>query len=161
MLPAELLNGVARCEPISRRSDDRRLRQRGQERRRCRERLSIDRTLPIEVSVVIIGKVANPALKQPDDAMTGMRSDIESSRCLPTLDRPFPDPSCRLVALDHRQLNFLSFFEANFLEGFKNSVFKQCVNGFRHMRPRSSSRFFVSKCIDPSLACQIRSWEHR
>ena len=130
MLPAELLNGVARCEPISRRSDDRRLRQRGQERRRCRERLSIDRTLPIEVSVVIIGKVANPALKQPDDAMTGMRSDIESSRCLPTLDRPFPDPSCRLVALDHRQLTSCLSLRRTFSRGLKTPFSNNALMDF-------------------------------
>jgi hypothetical protein len=41
--PAELLNEATRCEPISRRSDSRRLHQRGQETRRYRERLSIDR----------------------------------------------------------------------------------------------------------------------
>lgn len=159
MLPAERLNEVARREPISRRSDDRRLRQRGQERRRCRERLSIDRTLSIEVSVVILGKVVNPALKQSDNAIRGMRGDIDSFRCLPTLDRPFPAPSCWLVALDHRQFNFLSFSEANFFEGLKNPVFKQRVNGFRHVRPRSPSRFFAPKCIDPSLGCQIHPLE--
>jgi hypothetical protein len=87
-----------------------------------------DRSLSIEVSVVIFGEVMNPALKQSDDAMSGMRRDIDLSRCLPTLSRLFPHPSCRLAALDHRQLNFLSFFEANFFEGFENPVFKECVD---------------------------------
>ena len=160
MLPAERLNGVTRREPTSRRSDSRRLHQRGQERRRYRERLSIDRALSIEVSVVIFGKVVNPALKQSDDATRGMRGDIESMRCLPTQDRLLPAPYCRFVALEHRQFNFLSFFEANFFQGFKNPVFKHCVNGFRHLRPRSASRFFVPKCIAVSFACQIRPLEH-
>jgi hypothetical protein len=128
MLPAERLNGVTRCGSISRRSDDRRLRLRGQERHRCQERLSTDRSLSIEVSVVIFGEVMNPALKQSDNAMSGVRRDIDLSRCLQTLGRLFPHPSCRLAALDHRQLNFLSFFEANFFEGFENPVFKECVD---------------------------------
>ena len=160
MLPAELLNEATRCEPTSRRSDSRRLHQRGQERRRYRERLSIDRALSIEVSVVIFGKVVNPALKQSDDATRGMRGDIESLRRLPTQDRLLPAPYCRFVALEHRQFNFLSFFEANFFQGFKNPVFKHCVNGFRHLRPRSASRFFVPKCIAVSFTCQIRPLEH-
>jgi len=160
MLPAELLNEATRCEPTSRRSDSRRLHQRGQERRRYRERLSIDRALSIEVSVVIFGKVVNPALKQSDDATRGMRGDIESLRRLPTPDRLLPAPYCRFVALEHRQFNFLSFFEANFFQGFKNPVFKHCVNGFRHLRPRSASRFFVPKCIAVSFTCQIRPLEH-
>ena len=159
MLPAELLNEATRCEPTSRRSDSR-LHQRGQERRRYRERLSIDRSLSIEVSVVIFGKVVNPALKQSDDATRGMRGDIESLRRLPTQDRLLPAPYCRFVALEHRQFNFLSFFEANFFQGFKNPVFKHCVNGFRHLRPRSASRFFVPKCIVVSFTCQIRPLEH-
>jgi hypothetical protein len=160
MLPAELLNEATRCEPTSRRSDGRRLHQRGQERRRYRERLSIDRSLSIEVSVVIFGNVVNPTLKQSDDATRGMRGDIESFRSLPTQDRLLPAPYCRFVALEHPQFNFLSFFEANFFEGFKNPVFKHCVNGFRHIRPRSPSRFFASKCIDPSFTCQIQPSEH-
>lgn len=159
MLPAELLNEATRCEPTSRRSDSRRLHQREQERRRYRERLSIDRSLSIEVSVVIFGKVVNPALKQSDDATRGMRGDIESLRSLPTQDRLLPAPYCRFVALEHRQFNFLSFFEANVFEGFKNPVFKHCVNGFRHLRPRSASCFFVPKCIAVSFTCQIRPLE--
>jgi hypothetical protein len=55
----------------------------------------------------------------------------------------------------------LSFFEANFFERFENPVFKQRVDGFRHVRPRSPSRFSASKFIDPSLACQIHPLERR
>jgi hypothetical protein len=55
----------------------------------------------------------------------------------------------------------LSFFEANFFEGFENPVFKECVDGFHHVKSRPSSHFSGSKSTDQSSVCQIHPSERR
>ena len=130
MLKAEPLIGVVRRESILPRYDNRHLRPPGQERRRYRERPSTGTPLSIEVPVVTLGEIVDPASKQPDNLMGGMAGDIYTDRFSGRLSRRFCGPRRRFLRLDHSQFNFLSVFKADFGEGLKNSVFVKRVEGF-------------------------------
>ena len=130
MLRAEPLIGVARCESIVQRYDNRHPRLPGQERRRYRERPSTVTPLSIEVSVVTLGEIVDPTSKQPDNLMGRMARDIYADFFRGRLSRQFRDSRRRFLRLDHSQFNFLSVFKADFGEGLKNSVFVKRVEGF-------------------------------
>jgi hypothetical protein len=130
MLRAQPLIGVARRESILPRYDNRHLRPRGQERRRYRERPSTGTPLSIEVPVVTLGEIVDPASKQPDNLMGRMAGDIYTDRFRGRLSRQFRDSRRTSLRLDDSQFNFLSVFKADFAEGLKNSVFVKRVEGF-------------------------------
>ena len=132
MLPAELLNEATRCEPTSRRSDSRRLHQRGQEMHRYPERLSRLSSLPIEVLVMTSGKIMDATLKQRHDPISRMSSNIYSAGRRAVLGRRFIKPLGRLLTLNHSQLDSLSVFKTNFAKRLKHSVFVESFDGFCH-----------------------------
>ena len=68
---------------------------------------------------MIFGKVVNPALKQSDDAIRGMRGDIESLRSLLTRTVFFPPRIVGLLLSSTVSLTFCLSLRRTFSRGLK------------------------------------------
>ena len=133
MLKAEPLTGAARYRSIWQRHDNRHLRQLAQGMRPYPERPSGLNSLWINVLVMIFGEIVNPAFKQCDDPIGGVKRYYCPTRSRTAVSSRFSDPFGRLLTLHHGQLNSLSIFKSNFGERLKNPVFVESFDGVRHV----------------------------
>ena len=88
--------------------------------------------LRIEELVMIFGKAMNPAFKQCDNLVGGMRCHFFPTRSRTAVSSRFRDPFGRLPTFYHGQLNPLSISKSNFGERLKNPVFVEGFDGVCH-----------------------------
>ena len=95
--------------------------------------------LSIEVIVMIFGKIVDPAPKQSDDPIGGMRVYFPLQSRTGFSGR-LRGPFRRLATFDYGQLNSLSIFKPHFTERLKDAIFVESFHAFCHLLPRSIAR---------------------
>jgi len=133
MLEDEPWTGADRRMSILRRHDNGRLRQQAQGMRLCPGKPSNAASLSVEVEVVICGQIMSPAFEQSDDPVGWVRRYFSAVHNRTAASRRFSDPFGRLLTLYHGELNSLFVFKTDFGERFKNPVFIEGFDGFRHV----------------------------
>jgi hypothetical protein len=116
------------------RHDNRHLHQPTQGMRQYRERPSMPKSLLVEIPVVVLGEIVNPAFKQSNDSVGRMRCRFD-----PTPRRTtsrFSGWFVPFLTLSHGEFNPLPVFKSNFRERFEDPIFVQGFDRFRHGKPR-------------------------
>ena len=88
---------------------------------------------------MIFGKIVDPAPKQSDDPIGGMRCDFPLQSRTGFSGRLL-GPFRRLAAFDYGQLDSLSIFKPHFAERLKDAIFVESFYAFCHLLPRSIPR---------------------
>ncbi|MBM2806324.1 MAG: hypothetical protein HW419_4217 [Deltaproteobacteria bacterium] len=81
---------------------------------------------------MIFGKIMDPAFKQSNDPIGGMRRHF-SFYNRTTISRRFSDPFGGLFILYYGQFDSLSIFKPHFGERLKNPIFVESIDAFCHV----------------------------